>query len=133
MGHVDSSCGVLSITLEVGPLIEVAWARLLLITNVDSCAPKTVSWKIYPSFFETFRVEKTLKSTGRVNNVWIAPELLFYEGGRTREARKSHTNRHFNRSELQCVQRGPERPLLRELRRAGSVERDRKRLRVQEK
>ena len=73
-------------------------------------------------------MEKALNSTGRVNNVWIAPELLFYEGGRTREARKSHTNRHFNRSELQCVQRGPEHSLFGSVCHTGSVERDRKRL-----
>jgi hypothetical protein len=75
---VDSSCGLLVKTLEVDALIELATPLFVLKTDVDKCAPTMVFSSVSQNFWRDFRVDNEGVSTARVNNVWIAPELLFY-------------------------------------------------------
>jgi hypothetical protein len=63
-------------TLEVDALVEVATPVFVLKTSVDKCAPMTVSLIALFAFCSRFCVDNEGFSTARVNNVWIAPELL---------------------------------------------------------
>jgi len=70
----------MSITLEVGPLIELAWHGLLLKTNVDSCAPKTVFVTVFSRFWRSFSCgENRHFNRGREQHVECGGTPLLYE------------------------------------------------------
>ena len=83
-------------TLEVGSLIELVRRDELLKTNVDSCAPKTVFFDESQASSIGFCVEKAAICTSRVNNVWIASELLFYKWSAATRLSNRRSNTDFN-------------------------------------
>src|SRR5206468_2614232 len=90
-------------TLEVAGCIELVRRNELLKTNVDSCAPKTVFFHESRASSIGFYVEKTAICTSRVNNVWIASELLFYKESEPTRRSNRWSNTDFNRALTRCV------------------------------